>query len=284
MIPDKDGTLQSRPSGSMVLPRSGFIGDEVKDLMKTVTNGGDENTVLANWRKVTPLISSNVLTRPFASLKAEDLILLGSSAAPVVFVDYTDQYYVNAKLPWAGSANVDAKVAEDGSLTEASGQVETKTLETLLGPVNTAITGALGSGKDLEAGKIAIFTLTVSLSGYRHTLAKLVDYPSTSTKTADGVISTVTPACAVVQTITFAEASEYKREDLSQPATDAKPTDKKTDDTKKKAADDKNKDGTANKDSSADDKNASVDKGAKSTDKPADKGASIGSNPKHKKP
>jgi hypothetical protein len=286
MIPGKDGTLQSRPSGSMVLPRSSFVRDEVKDLIKTVTNGGDETTVLANWRKVTPLISSNVQTRGFSSLTAEDIILLGSSAAPVVFVDYTDQYYVNAKLPWAGSANVDAKVAEDGSLTEASGQVETKTIETLLSPVNTAITGALGSGKDLEPGKVAVFTLTVALSGYRHTLARLVDYPSsTSSKAANGVVTIGTPACPVVQAIPFGEASEYKREDLSQPPSDVTPADKKTDtQDPKKGVDDNGKNSTANKDPAAGDKSAAGDKGVKSPDKAAGKGSSGGGkNPKKKK-
>jgi len=237
----------------MVLPRSSFNTEEVKMLMTSVSNGGDEVTVLANWRKVVPFVKPNVLTRDFNSLEDKDRILLGSSAAPVVFVDYTDQYYVNAKIPLAGSANVDAKVADDGSLSEASGQVESKTLETILGPVNTAITGALGAAKALEPGKIETFTLTVSVSGYRHTLARFVDLPGSTTATADdGTVTTRTPACPVVKAIAFGDASEYKREDLSSPgdnSTDKKP-DTKT--PKKDPVTDKSKDSPSDKSPTAD--------------------------------
>src|SRR5258708_2931360 len=69
MIPDKDGTLQSRPRGTMVLPRSSFNKDEVKTLLKSVSNGGEEVTVLANWKKVVPLVDPEILTRGFSSLE-----------------------------------------------------------------------------------------------------------------------------------------------------------------------------------------------------------------------
>jgi hypothetical protein len=181
---------------------------------------------------------------------------------PRQFVDYTDQYYVNAKRPLAGSANVDAKVAEDGSLSEASGQVESKTFETILGalPISSVITGALGLGtKAVAPGNVEAFTLTVSVSGYRHTLARLVDYPnSTQTKS--------TPPCPVVKEISLADASEYKREDMAAP-TDSGKGDKKSDtgSQKKTGKTDKGKDSTSEKDSSSS-KNAEPNEGDNSAD------------------
>jgi hypothetical protein len=210
LLPDKDGVLQTHPRGAVVLSRSSFESQEVIDFMKVLNNQpSDEGTVTRDWKKVVARADSHVLSRDFASLEAKDRILAGRSAAPAIYVDYSEQYYVNAKIPVAGSANVDAKVAEDGSLSEASGQVETKTLETILNalPISSLITGGLGLGGKgtAEVGQVEAFQLTVSISGYRHTLARFVDYPSTSP-----------PApCMVATDIALADATEYKREDLS---------------------------------------------------------------------
>jgi hypothetical protein len=209
LLPDKDGVLQNHPRGVVTLSRTDFESQEVTDFMKLLNNRPtDEATVLRAWMRVVTRANSGVLSRDFGSLKAADRILVGRSAAPVVYVDYANQYYVNVKIPWAGSANLDAKVADDGSLSEVSGQVETKTLETILGaiPTSTLISGALGlsGGKSIAgAGEVEAFQLTVSISGYRHTLARLVDYPATSAP------------CPVAMDIPLSDATEYKREDIS---------------------------------------------------------------------
>jgi hypothetical protein len=208
LLPDKNGALQSHPRGVVVLSRSNFESQEVVDFMKVLNNRPtDEGTVLTYWQKVVARADANVLSRDFSSLAVADRILAGRSAAPAVYVDYADQYYVNAKLPVAGSANVDAKVAADGSLSEASGQVQTQTLQTILSalPVSSVITGGLGlGGKSIAAtGEIEAFQLTIAISGYRHTLARFVDYPSSSAP------------CPVATDITLADAAEYKREDIT---------------------------------------------------------------------
>jgi len=207
MLPDKNGALQSHPRGVVVLSRSSFESQEVVDFMKVLNNRPDEGTVVSYWQKVVARADSHVLSRDFGSLGVGDRILAGRSAAPAVYVDYADQYYVNAKLPVAGSANVDAKVAADGSLSEASAQVQTQTLQTILNalPISSVITGGLGlGGKSIAAvAEVEAFQLTVSVSGYRHTLARFVDYPGTSAP------------CPVATDITLAESTEYKREDIT---------------------------------------------------------------------
>jgi len=208
VLPDKDGALQNHPRGAVVLSRSSFESPEITLFMKLLNNKPtDEGTVQQAWQKVVARADPHVLSRDFGSLSAADRILVGRAVAPVVYVDYSDQYYVNAKVPLAGSASVDAKVAEDGSLSELSGQTENKTLETILSalPISSVITGGLGlGGKSIaSAGEVEALQLTVSISGYKHTLARLVDYPTTS------------KPCPVASDIPFAEATEYKREDIS---------------------------------------------------------------------
>jgi hypothetical protein len=221
LLPGKDGALQTHARGAVVLSRSSFESQEVIDFMKVLNNQpSEEVTVMNGWKKIVTRADPHVLSRDFASLGATDRILAGRSAAPAIYVDYADQYYVNAKIPVAGSANVDAKVAADGSLSEASGQVETKTLETILNalPISSLITGGLGlGGKSIaDVGKVEAFQLTVSISGYRHTLARFVDYPSTSPPAV----------CPVAPDIALADATDYKREDISA-AADTSSGDKK---------------------------------------------------------
>jgi hypothetical protein len=242
LLPDKDGALQSHPRGAVVLSRTTFQSHEVNDFVKLLNNRpSDENTVVTGWKKVVALADSSVLARDISAVPTGDRILAGRSSAPLVYVDYSDQYYINAKVPLAGSANVDVKVADDGSLSEASGQVQNNTLQTILSalPISSAITGGLGlpGGKAISnVGEVDAFQLTVAISGYRHTLARLVDFPNTPMP------------CPVVDDIPLASASEYKREDIT-----AAPDPNKTDKTG-------NKNPKASKDTSAQDGQSKKDK------------------------
>jgi len=222
LVPDKDGTLQTHPRGAVVLSRSKFVSPELNSLVKLLNNPvANADTIGQAWAKVVAISDASVLTRDFGSIPAGDLILASRSAAPSVYVDYADQYYVNAKIPLSGSANIDAKVAEDGSLSEASSQVENKTLDTILSalPISSVITGGLGLGGKgvVNSGDIETFQLTISISGYVHTLAKFVAFPADSS------------ICPVAADIPIANADEYKREEMNAPA-DSAATDKSKDD------------------------------------------------------
>lgn len=216
---DKNGLPQPTPYGAVSLSRSNFLQSDVAALVQLVTTGNTQTSVVQNrWQTVVALASHSPApsTIPFGSLGPEDRILAGKSSDPFPYVDYSEQYYLNAKVPWSGSANIDAKLATDGTLTEASGQVQNSTLQTILSslPVSSLITGGLGIGgtKDISttAGSIQGFQLTITTGGYLHTLSQLIDFRA---------------PCPSVADITLAEASTYKREDLSAPlATQAKQT------------------------------------------------------------
>lgn len=74
--------------------------------------------------------------------------LVANSSVPKTFVNYGTVYYVNQTVPFAGSAKADYKLATDGTLTEASGEVTEDTLKTVLGalPISDLIKSAAGIG------------------------------------------------------------------------------------------------------------------------------------------
>lgn len=84
--------------------------------------------------------SATQLTPVGAAEAAGNLIRAINTASVVPVVDYTHVYYMNGKTPWIGSSQVDAKLADDGTLSEGSGQAEDDTWSTIL---NT-ITGLVG--------------------------------------------------------------------------------------------------------------------------------------------
>lgn len=221
LIPDKDGVLQSHPRGALVLSRSQFQGPEVSNFTKLINSlPTDEGTVMREWKKVVAIADPHVVSRSFDSLSVGDTILVSRSAAPVFYVDYNDQYYANAKIPLAGSANLDVKVADDGSLSEVSAQIENKTLETITGalPISSVITGELGlsGGKSIApAAEVEAFQMTVAISGYKHTLGRFMPFPTDAN------------ACPKPTQIGFDDADDYKREDMS--SASPKPADKSAD-------------------------------------------------------
>jgi hypothetical protein len=99
---------------------------------------------------------------PFSSsdediVTSNDVYLASNAITPELYVDYNTTYYFNSKKPLAGTSQATAKLADDGTLTEGTGQVESKTLETFLGLVpfsdvlKTIATGALPFATDQGA-------------------------------------------------------------------------------------------------------------------------------------
>lgn len=66
-----------------------------------------------------------------------DLTLVANRTSPFLYVDYDNQYYLNADRPVVGSSSVSATLAADGTLTTAEAEGTDSTLETLLGAIPT---------------------------------------------------------------------------------------------------------------------------------------------------
>jgi hypothetical protein len=63
------------------------------------------------------------------------LWLAKNETAPFLYVDYDNQYYLDVQRPVQGSASATTKLSSDGTLTEASAQIEDTTLGTIVGAI-----------------------------------------------------------------------------------------------------------------------------------------------------
>ena len=77
--------------------------------------------------------------------------LVANTDTVKVLVDYKHQYALNEKVPFAGSVKADYKLNEDGTLSEASGEVQEQTLATIAGlfPISDLIKTAAGASTKL---------------------------------------------------------------------------------------------------------------------------------------
>ena len=133
----------STPLGTIVLLRKEYGDDKVSRLIHA-----EGTEVVSAWREVKTLVSlaptrdRNELGTP---AYAKQWYEASSSTAPFTYVDYGNAYTFNAKRPLIGSVQADAKLADDGTLTEGSAQSEDKTLSTFLRliPATDLIKGAV---------------------------------------------------------------------------------------------------------------------------------------------
>jgi hypothetical protein len=122
---------------------------------EAVYNGPDFSALAATLAQQPAPDSHSVLTAwddlknaskfdPWADLKGQRL--LANSSSLTTEVDYQTAYAINQKKPFSGSSQADFKLAADGTLNEASGQVQDNTLATIASalPISSLITSAAG--------------------------------------------------------------------------------------------------------------------------------------------
>ena len=82
--------------------------------------------ILELWKKVLNLRGPLLPYPPPA-----DVLLGGNTNKLEPYVDYSQVHTYNVKRPWVGSANATIKLNSDGTLSEATAEIEDKTLEIL---------------------------------------------------------------------------------------------------------------------------------------------------------
>ena len=91
------------------------------------------------WRSI-----SNLNNDPYERVTVNDAewpkYLVANSSAPTVLVDYSNQYTLNAKSPFAGTVNADYKLNEDGTLSEVLSPIA-DVFKTAAGLLKTAMDG-----------------------------------------------------------------------------------------------------------------------------------------------
>lgn len=100
-----------------------------------------------------------------------NLTLAANTGEFTTVVDYTNPMWLNSGRPLNGTTQVDGKFGPDGTLTEASAQVDNETLSTIL----TAVASVAGTpfAKTLVGPDPKAFQLTVKVSARAHTHTRL---------------------------------------------------------------------------------------------------------------
>jgi len=152
--------------------------DELRGLQSELANVSDAEGL----RKVTDRFLD--LTKDKRHVGTERLTQpVSNYLEPIDTVDYSKLYFINAPLPWFGSATLTAKVAADGTLSEASATSETKLAEAISSvlPIKEWLTSTVvptkatgGQGKVFAAAMPQKAYLNVEQRGYVYTFTKLL--------------------------------------------------------------------------------------------------------------
>ncbi|MBB5316928.1 hypothetical protein [Tunturibacter empetritectus] len=154
---------------TMTVTRQAYLNDEVQTLITSMNALSGEHKVDANDASACPSsvgaiwdrVAANKSYSPVAALETSgglgaaeavgNIVRVGDSAAVVTEVDYKNVYYLNTKSPWIGTAQVNAKLGSDGTLTEASAQVDDETWSTILNAATSLVGDFLGGGSGASA-------------------------------------------------------------------------------------------------------------------------------------
>jgi hypothetical protein len=133
---------------------SGTLSMETLDINNADHGGQDFNGLLHELEKPAP--DQDSVMNAWNDLKKRDRfdpwkqnadrILLENTSSLTSVVDYSTKYSINQSKPFSGSSNADFKLSADGTLNEASGQVQDNTFSTILSalPISSLITSAAG--------------------------------------------------------------------------------------------------------------------------------------------
>lgn len=154
---------------TMTVTRQAYLNDEVQTLITAMNALSGEHKVDANDASECPSsvgavwdrVAANKSYSPVAGLETSgglgaaeavgNIVRVGDSAAIVTEVDYRNVYYLNTKSPWIGTAQVNAKLGSDGTLTEASAQVDDETWSTILNAATSLVGDFFGAGSGANA-------------------------------------------------------------------------------------------------------------------------------------
>jgi hypothetical protein len=119
-------------SESTVMCKENFTSAVFQTLVDEARAGKD---ITASWKAVKNL-PCDVTTEPLMGSK--NSFVASDTISNYAYVDYQNTYTLNVRRPVIGSASATTKLATDGTLSEATAQVEDKTLETLIGAIPSA--------------------------------------------------------------------------------------------------------------------------------------------------
>ena len=131
---------KSSQSESTFICKQHVASSEFHALLDEARAGSD---VSASWGAVKNL-TCDLTAEPFAG--SANSFIASDTISNYAYVDYQNTYTLNVRRPIIGSASATTKLATDGTLSEATAQIEDKTLSTLISalPTSDLIKGAAG--------------------------------------------------------------------------------------------------------------------------------------------
>jgi hypothetical protein len=175
-----------------VLNRRRYLSKEVQTFILT---SGDE----AKWK-------DTIMTEPGPDLVDEtnpdeikkevhdgNWMEASNTGAIEAVVDYSNVFYLNSARPLAGTTQVDAKLGPDGTLTEASAQVNDQTLATVASVVSSLVSSASTAAKILatDGHTETQVPVKVTVKVYKHTHSQYLPPIDSTNKT------TITPSACL---------------------------------------------------------------------------------------
>jgi hypothetical protein len=141
---------------------------QIASLKDTIVAGGDP---LPFWGPLRKSDGYNLLAQ--STPEPKDRILVSNVNKMETAVDYRDVYYFNSHRPILGTAKADAKLNTDGTMTEGSGEMESKTLQSFLDllPIKSLISNATGIPVKLNGE--STYRLQIESRGIKHTHYRL---------------------------------------------------------------------------------------------------------------
>jgi hypothetical protein len=204
----KPGKCSDGPA-EKVLTRQEFIHEPVVSFINSPANP-------AVWRTILMMPAPDPGEENIEDkVKQGNWVRVSNTGAVEAVVDYTNVFYLNSGRPLAGTTQVDAKLAADGTLTEASAQVQDQTLATIASTISSLVSSAstvatLGVKGAFPVNPPPVVTVTVKTKTYKHThwqyqALGTSNAPSTCNAVAGGVFEgsfTVTEATDSAKTPT----------------------------------------------------------------------------------
>jgi hypothetical protein len=178
----KSGTTATGPVDK-VLSRQQFLQRTVQDFIANPGPPSSWKTAIFDLPGPDSINESNSadITREEA---AGNWVRASNSGAVEAVVDYSNVFYLNSARPLAGTTQVDAKLAADGTLTEGSVQVQDQTLaaiSSLISSASTAATGFAAAHTTTTEPAQPEYKLSVKTKVYKHTHSQYLDLKTPAT-------------------------------------------------------------------------------------------------------
>jgi hypothetical protein len=153
------------------LNRNEFLKKEVQDFIANPTDTTalkrifDDPTAYPGPSSINESDPSGVTEQE----KEGNWMRVSNTGAVEAVVDYENVFYLNSARPLAGTTQVDAKLAADGTLTEGSAQLNDQTLATIASTISSLVSSATTAAKFVGLDAQAEIKITVKTKVYKHT-------------------------------------------------------------------------------------------------------------------